>query len=140
MIELTLGAIAAALIAKMLDRAGDEAVDQGEGALRTLVEKVRGRLSGAGDALAQVEEVPDSKSRVETLARVIDERAEGDPEFGRELAALVEAAQRAGVDVKSTVQVAYGSQIQQFADIHDSEINISYGAHRDQGLPRRISD
>jgi hypothetical protein len=138
---LTLGAIAAALIAKVLDRAGDEAVDQSEGVLLRLVEKVRDALSGeARDVLANVEEVPDSKSRVETLARVIDETAGSDPEFGGELAALVEESQRVGVDVNSTVQVAYGSQIQQFADIRGSEINVSYGAQGRQGVPRRISD
>jgi len=145
LIELTLGAIAAALIAKAFDRAEDQVVDGGEGILRRLVETVRGRLSdapeeGGATALTQVEEAFDSRTRVEKLARALDERADGDPEFGRELAALVQAAEDVGIDLKSTVQVSYGSQNLQFADISGGEFHISYGDGGGGSRPRRISD
>ena len=145
MIEVTLGVLAAALVAKALDRAQGKAVDQGEGALKRLVELVRGRLSGAGDkegskALERVEEVPDSKSRIEALALLLEKQVDDEPEFRRELKALVEEAEGAGVDVKSIVQVTYRGQSPQFANVSDSEINISYGGAGKASRPRRLSD
>ncbi len=145
MIELTLGALAAALVAKAVDRAQDKAVDQAQGVLGRLVELVRGRLSsshegGGSTALENVEEVADSPSRIEALARLLDEQADEEPGFRDELKALVEEARGAGVDVKSVVQVAYGDQSPQFANVSDSEINISYGGGGSSTRPRRISD
>jgi hypothetical protein len=145
MIEVMLGAAAAALIAKALDRAEDEAVDQGEGALRRLVQLVRGRFSAAEDtagseALEKVEEVPDSKSRIEALERALEAQAAGDPGFRRELGALVQEVEDGGVDLKSAVQTAYGAQSPQFQGIYGSEININYGAQGLSERPRRISD
>ena len=142
MIEAMLGAAAAALIAKALDRVEDKAVDQGEGALQHLVERVRARLSGVSDeVLEKVEEVPDSRSRVEALEKVLDVQIEGDSDFRSELSALVEEAEGAGVDVRSAIQIAYGSQSPQFQKIYDSQINVNYGIQK--AAPerlRRISD
>lgn len=142
MIELTLGAIAAALIARALNRAEEKAVDESEGALRQLVEFVRGRLFGIDDekgsaALERVKDAPDSPSRVEGLARLLDERADSEPEFRHELKTLVEEAQGAGVDVEGAVQSAFGSQIVQNSNVSDSEINIFFGS---SSQPRRITD
>lgn len=129
---VTLGVIAAALVAKALDRAEDDAVDAGEGALRRLIALVRDRFSGekeaAGTALARVEDAPDSPKRVRELAGVIDALADRDGGFRSELEGLIEEAQRSGVDVGRIVQTATGIQIAQVADVVDSTITISYGA------------
>ncbi len=145
MIELTLGALAAALVAKAVDRAGDKAVDQGEGVLSRLVELVRGNLPGAGDeegstALERVEEAADSPSRIESLAHLLDKQVDSQPEFRHALEALVEEAKGSGVDVKSITQVAYGNQNPQFANVSDSEINVIFKGTAETGRPRRISD
>lgn len=145
MIEVALGSIAAALVRKALDRAGEKTVDQGEGVLRRLVELVKGRLSEAGDeqacrALERVEDAPDSLSRVEALAHVLEERVKVDPEFHRELDALVKEAQGDGVDVEDIVQATYGNQSPQFGVVSDSEVNIAYGSKDSATSPRRISD
>jgi hypothetical protein len=144
MLELTLGAIAAALIAKALDRAEGEALDQGEGALRRLVAAVRKRFSGEDDAgsvaLARVEDAPDSKSRIEALAGLLDAEAQRDPEFGRDLSGLVEEAKGAGVDFKSVVQTAYGDQDPIFNDVRDSDVQVNYYGSPPPGRPRRIAE
>jgi hypothetical protein len=145
MIEVMLGTAAAALIAKVLDRAEDKTVDQGEGVLRRLIELVRERLGGGGDgdevkALEQVEEAPDSASRIEALARAIDREAEEDSNFRGQVTALIERAEAAEVDVKAAVQIAYGANSPQFQNTIGSEINISYGAGGAGEHPRRISD
>ena len=142
MLELTLGALAAALIAKALDRAEGKALDRGEGMLKKLVELVRGSSSSdeCSAALDRLEKAPDSPSRVNELARQLDERVAADPEFGDELEALVEEAKAGSVDVQSIVQVAYGDQSPQLSNVSDSEINISYGSGGGPGRPRRISD
>ena len=121
------------LVAKTLDRAEDDAVDAGEGALRRLVAFVRDRLSGekdaaAGTALARVEDAPDSPKRVRELAGVIDAAADRDGGFRSELEGLIEQTQRSGVDIGTIVQTATGSQIAQVADVVDSTITVSYGA------------
>jgi hypothetical protein len=145
MIELALGAAVAALIAKALDRAGEKAVDQGEGAVRRLVELVRGRLSETDDeegtkALERVEDAPDSPSRVEALARLLGERAKDNPELRRELAALVEEAEGSGIDVGGIVQATYGDQSPQLGVVSNSEVKISYGDKGGEGRVRRISE
>jgi len=144
MIELALGAVAAALTAKAFDRAGEKTIDQGEAALRRLVEAVRGRLSKAGDeegskALERVEDAPDGIDRVEAFAHLLDERMKGNPEFRRELEALVEEVKRSGVDVGGVAQATYGGQSPQFGVISNSEIRITYGGGP-PSHPRRISE
>src|SRR3954465_8236788 len=66
-VSLTLGAIVAGLVAKAAERASERAVEGGEGVLGRLVAALRARFSGvadapAGEALARVQEVPDSSS------------------------------------------------------------------------------
>ena len=145
MIEAMLGTAAAALIAKALDRAESKTVDKGEGVLRRLIEVVRERLAGGDDrgqveALKKVEEVPDSASRIETLARAIDLRADEDPDFRNQVGTLIGQAEEAEVDVKAAVQVAYGANSPQFQNTIGSEVNISYGAENTGDPLRRISD
>src|SRR4051794_4417152 len=93
-ISLSLGAIVAGLIAKASERASEEAVDAGDGALRRLVSAVRERFAHRGDevvgqALASVAEVPDSPSRVRGLAELVDQRADTDAKLRRELEELI---------------------------------------------------
>lgn len=45
---VTVGVIAAALVAKILDRAEDDVVDAGEHGLRSMLGFLRARFSGAG--------------------------------------------------------------------------------------------
>ena len=142
MIELTLGALAAALVAKALDRAEGRALDQGEGVLKRLVELVRRQPADDGEdstALERVENAPDSPKRVAALAHLLDARAASEPEFRAKLEALVAEAGKAGVGIQSIAQTAYGDQNSQFANISDSEISI-YGDAADARRPRRISD
>jgi hypothetical protein len=139
MIELALGAAAAALFAKALDRAGEKAVDQGEGALRRLVELVRGRLSSEekdSKALEKVEDAPDSPSRVEALAQLLDERTKDDRDFRRELKALVEEAE---VNVGDIAQATYGPQSPVFGVV-SGKVDLTFGGESGKDRPRRLSD
>jgi hypothetical protein len=73
---VSLGAITTGLIVRAVDRAEDDALDAGSGALRRLLGFVRDRFSRDGDApastaLARVEDAPDSPSRLRELAAVI---------------------------------------------------------------------
>ena len=125
-VSLTLGAIVAALVAKAAERA----VEGGEDALARLVGQLRRRLSGereAQTALAHVEEVPDSPSRLGALTEVINRRLEADPGFRSELEALVQQAQAGGVDVGSIAQTAWGNQNVQIAGVEGSSISLGYG-------------
>lgn len=127
---VTLGVIIAALAAKALERAGDEAVDAGFGAMGKIVEALRRRFAGSEDsdgeaALDRLADAPDSPSRVSALAELVDDRAAKSPGLREELEALMREARDAGVDVDSISQVAHGNQIVQNADINDSQVNIS---------------
>lgn len=129
---LTLGAIVAVLAAKALERAGERTVDGGEGVLRRLIEALRDRVSGDGekagaDALARLEEAPDSPTRRHDLAQALDERAAAAPGFRDELEALVEEARRGGVDVDSLAQLAFGDQNVQSAGLFESQVNVTFG-------------
>lgn len=146
MIEVALGGIAAALVAKALDRAGEKAVDQGEGALQRLVKLVRGQLpeTDAGnfsDALKRVEDTPDSPSRVEALANQLNDHAKSNPAFRRELAALVDEASESGLDVGDIVQATYRGQSPQFGLVSNSAVKVTYGDQGDsKKRTRRISE
>ena len=131
-VPLSLGAIVATLVAKAAERAGDDAVEGGEHVLRRMVAALRARFSGAGDepagaALERVQEVPDSPSRVATLAAVIDERAQRDAQLRSELEALVAQARGSGVDVGAISQTVFGDQNVQTAGMVDSQVNVTYG-------------
>jgi len=142
MIELALGAAAAALVAKALDRAGEKAVDQGEGALRRLVNLVRSRLSGdkeGSKTLERVEDAPDSPERIEALAHILSEQAKDDPEFRQEMETLVEEAKGSGINVGGIVQATYGKESPAFGFVI-GEVNLNYGGGDSKDRPRRLSD
>jgi hypothetical protein len=132
-ISLSLGAIVAALVARASDKVADDAVEAGEGAVSKLVAAVRRRFSRdrdelAAEALARVEDVPDSPSRVKALADVVDERAQRDDDLRSEFEQLVAEARGAGVKVDSITQSAFGNQNVQIAGVSDSQINVSHGS------------
>ena len=131
-VSLTLGAIAAALVAKATEKTAEAAVDGGAGALSGIVAWLRKRFSGPEDnqgatALPRIEDAPDSPSRLRELAKVVDRRADAEPSFRSELAALVEEARSGGVDMGSIVQTAWGHQNVQNAGVVDSEVTVTYG-------------
>ena len=130
-VSLTVGAIVAALVAKASDKAADRAVDDGAGALGRLVGWLRKRFVDddaveATIALANVEEVPDSPSRLRELAAELDHRA-AVPGFRVELQALVDEARAAGVDIGSIGQSAWGNQNTQIAGVVGSIITATHG-------------
>jgi hypothetical protein len=131
-VSLTLGAVAAALVAKAEDNAAEKAVEGAAGALRRLVSWLRERFAGDKDpagarALARVEDAPDSPSRIQELADVLEQRAETDGHFREVLKGLVAEARAAGVDVGTITQTVWGNQNVQNAGVTDSEIHVSYG-------------
>lgn len=133
-VSLTLGAIAAALVAKASDKAAERAVDEGAGALVRLVGWLRERFAAddateAIAALAKVEDAPDSPSRVRELAAVLDCRVDDpdDPDFRVEMQALVDEAQAGGADVGSIAQSAWGNQNTQIAGVFGSTITTTHG-------------
>ena len=131
-VSWTLGAIAAALVAKSEDQVAERAVAGAAGVLHRLAGWLRERFSRDKDeagtrALARVADAPDSPSRIRELADVIDQRSESDPEFRASLEALVTEARSAGVQVGSITQTAWGSHNVQNAGVADSEIHVSYG-------------
>jgi hypothetical protein len=131
-VSLTVGAVVAALVVKAAEKGGEELAEGASSVLGRLVGWLRARFSRTADseassALAKVEDVPDSPSRVKDLATILDSRAEADPEFRAELQRFVDQARAAGVEVKSITQTAFGDQNVQAADVHDSSINVSHG-------------
>jgi hypothetical protein len=129
---VTLGVIIAALVAKALDRAEDEAVDRGAGVMRRAVGTLREWFSRQGDAegqlaLERVADVSDSPKLVRTLAELLDERAERFPEFRAELQALKDEAQGAGLDIGTITQMATGDGNVQIAGTNNSQINVDRG-------------
>lgn len=134
---VTLGVIVTALVAKLLDRAEDKVLDDGQGVLRRLVRTLRERFSRTDDqpamvALERVEDAPDSPTRMRELALLLDERAAGDPGFRGELEAFVREAERAGVDVDSITQTVWGDQNVVSNETTNSSITVAFEA-----APRR---
>lgn len=131
-VSLTLGAVVAALVAKAAEKAGERAVESGAGVLSRLVGRLRQRFTGDGDAAAtnaldQVEDAPDSPSRLKLLTEVVDRRAAADADFRSELETLVHEARAEGVDVGSITQTVWGDQNVQVAGIVGSDVNVTYG-------------
>lgn len=124
-ISITLGAIAAAAIAKAQERAAEGAVDAGEGVLRRLATALRGRFSATGDeaaseALELVERDPTRPSSVDALAGSIDDHARRDAEFRTQLAALVDAVRR-DPDASRFVTAVYGdAQVNKIVNINQA--------------------
>jgi Sec-independent protein translocase protein TatA len=127
---VSLSIVVAALVAKALNRAEDETLDEAGSALGRLVGAVRRRLAGgtAEDraALAGVEIAPDSPKQVQRLTAALERQAE-DKDFQEELQRLVEETDAAGVPVGSIVQSAIGSDIVQIGNATSSTISVNIG-------------
>ena len=131
-VSLTVGAVVAALLTKAAEKGGENLADAAKASLARLLCWLRERFSREGDtggstALVNVEEVPDSPSRVAALAAAIDRRAAADPGFRSELEKLVQDAKKDGVPVESITQSAWGNQNVQTAHVEGSTITVSYG-------------
>ena len=115
---MTLGSIAAALVARNAVARARRTVDDDTRVLDRLVGWLR-RLVAADDptvgvaALARVEDAPESHERLHDLAQVLDRRAIADGGFRSDLEALINEASATGVDVNSITQTAWGSQSSQ---------------------------
>ncbi|MGA8364398.1 MAG: hypothetical protein WB709_07740 [Solirubrobacteraceae bacterium] len=124
---VTLSVIAAALVAKVLNRAENEAVDEAGSALGRLTQAVRERLSKGNQedqaAFAGVEAAPDSAKQVTRLTEAL-ERSIADEAFRGELQRLVDEAKAGGVDVESIVQNAVGIGIVQIGSVSGSSISV----------------
>jgi hypothetical protein len=130
-VDATLGAITAGLVARAAGDVVDDAVDKADAALGRLVSWLRGRFSEDRDkagavALASVEEIPGSPSRIAELARIIDQRAKGVEEFRIALESLVADVRPGEVRPISISQVGYGEKSPLIAGVSDSPIRISY--------------
>ena len=95
-VSMTLGVAAAALVAKVaekaIEKAADGAVEAVPGAVGKVVAWVKHRFAGRAE-LAKLEDAPDSPSRQTALGQIID--AELVDEERTELAGLLEDAKRA---------------------------------------------
>jgi hypothetical protein len=138
-VSMTLGLIAAGLVARAAQKAaetaaekvGERAGDAGAGALVRFAGWLRERVTGhqeAEVAVAGVEEVPDSPSRVRALGAALDHYAVEDAGFGGQLREQVQLVRAQGVDVKTIMQAALGNQNVQLADVEGSHVNVSYGS------------
>ena len=128
-VSMTVGVLAAAMLAKAAERTGEQAADAGAGALTRFVGWLRGRVAGKPAqalALEKVAEVPDSPSRVRALADALDALAESEPAFAQELRARIEQAKSGGVEVRSIAQNAVGDHIVQVADSQGS-VSVNCG-------------
>lgn len=130
-LSLSIGAVVAAMVVKAAEKAGETAVDAGSVALGRLVQWLRDRFSRgdevAATALSNVEDVPDSPSRIRILAEEIDRKAATDAEFNAGLNDLIREAKAGGVDMKAVSQVAEGIGIVQIANTENSTITVSQG-------------
>jgi hypothetical protein len=129
-VTLTVGGVAAALIAKAVDKTGDKTADAGWAVVGQLVGRIRRHFREHGDdadqaALAGVEDAPDSRKRIEVLAAAIDRHTGSDPKLGADLRALVEEAGKSNIDVRSIVQSAWGDHNVQIAGVSGSTITIT---------------
>lgn len=139
-VSLTLGAVAAAMVAKAAEKAAEQAVGGAPGVLGQLVGWLKQRFSNDNDdekpvaqALSRVEDAPDSPSRIEQLASVLDAWANADPGFRDELRQLVNNASTGGVDVGSIAQNVWGNQNVTSAGVTGSDIFVTYYAPPSSG-------
>lgn len=135
-VSLTIGAVAAALVLKAAEKAGEQATQSGWAAVGKLVERVRRRFRDCGDAdaekaLARVQDPPAGPSHLAALAAAVDRHAGEDAEFAAELQRLVQEAESAGIKVQQVTQTAWGSQISQIQDVTGSTVTVTFG--RSQG-------
>lgn len=124
-VSLSLGVIAANLVAQAAERAtektADAVVDASGTALQRVVGWVRSRFGGRTE-LVKVEEVPDSGRLKEQLGAVIDAELVDDEAARSQLQALVDAVQEHQPRV---FQNAVGHHIVQGSN---STINVNWGA------------
>ncbi len=126
-VSLSVGAVVAAVVAKATDKGAGALVDAGAAAVGRLVGWLRSRLTGEDRAvLERVEEVPDSPSRQQELARVVDARVGADGDFARELEEMVERVQETGAHVVAVNQSAWGNQNVQVAN--SSDVHVTYAS------------
>lgn len=126
---LTLGGIAAGLLAKFLDKSEGKAADAGWAGLGRLAGAIRRHFREHGSdedqaALARLQEVPDSPSRLEALAQAIDRQVSAEPALANELRGLIEESKAGGIDVGSLAQSAWGDHNVQIAGVVGSAITI----------------
>lgn len=124
-VSMTLGAIAAAVLAKAQERAADRTIDGGESVVRRLASWLRASFADSDDeaanhALGLVERVPGSPSSVDALAVVLDNRAAGDAEFRGRLAALVDEARSDPVAGRFVTEVYGDAQVGKIVNINQA--------------------
>lgn len=121
---VTLAIAAAGLIAKFYEGAVSKA---GEEAAAGLTAWIRDRFKGhevGEQALARVEDAPDSSSRVKALEGVIVDQAQADPDFLARLAKLLEKTQPAAAQGQATTS---GDQSPAFGQVSGGNVNLTYG-------------
>lgn len=130
---ITLGAIAAAIVTGAANQTGVDVTDGVRGAFGRVVNRLRQRFTDeapddrALNVMELAQAVPDSPSREQALAKVIDEHVDLYPQFRDELQRLVAEAASAGVDVTAISQSARGNQNVQAANVRDSTITVNLG-------------
>jgi hypothetical protein len=127
-VSVSLGMLAAVLVSKAAERAGEHAGDAGAGALRRFTDWLRDRLLGRDietTALERVHDAPDSASRVRALGAALDQRAEEDVAFREGLSAQIEQARKQGVEMRALAQIATGDQNVQVAEVQGS-VTVAY--------------
>ena len=142
-VTLTLGGIAAALVAKAAKAVGEGVAEGVSTALGKVVDLVRSRFAGdapAEQSLAMVEQVQDSATLLTSLAEAIDRHASADAEFKKQLERAIEGTTDAGLDVGDVTQSVWGNANVQIANVTGSTITIS-GVARPASIsrPRRRS-
>lgn len=121
---VTLAVAAAGLIAKFFEGAVS---NSGEQTAAGLVAWIKDRFKGHGageQALARVEDAPDSTSRVKALEGVIVEQAQADPDFLNQLAKLLEKAQPSTAHGQAA---SSGDQSPTVGQVSGGSMNINYG-------------
>lgn len=130
-VSLSIGALAAAFVLKAVEKAGEIAAESIPSAVGKVRDWLYDRFSHndqeAATALARAEDAPDSPSRLQILAEVIDQRAAADSTFRIELEEMLAQAQMSGVDMKAVSQVAEGIGIVQIANTDNSTITVNQG-------------
>ena len=121
---VTLGIAAAGLVAKFFESAVSKAAEESAGGVvEWLKSRFKGHPSGE-QALARVEDAPDSSSRVEALSGVIADQAQVDSDFLAQLAKLLESAQPAAAQGQAATS---GAQSPAFGQVLGGKVNLNYG-------------
>jgi hypothetical protein len=124
-----LGVAIATLLAKAWERGSDRAVEGAESVVDRLLARVRRRFADHGDeagseALALLEQAPDSAQARNRLAVAVDRQVESDARFRDDLERMIEEADREGLVAGQATQTATGTQIAQVQNTQRSRIDI----------------